>query len=103
MVKRGEIWWYEPPDTQRRPHLIVTRNSVIPYLCDLLAVPATRTRRGIPTEVELDIGDGMPIDCVLTADNLTLVAAVHLSERITELSPERMRAVCDAIAITSNC
>jgi mRNA interferase MazF len=103
MVRRGEIWWYEPPDTKRRPHLILTRNSVIPYLSDVLAVPATRTRRGIPTEIELDTHDGMPVECVLTADNLTLITVSYLSERITELSTDRMSAVCEAITITTDC
>ena len=102
-MKRGEVWWYEPPETKRRPHLIVTRDSVIPYLSDVLAIPATRTRRGIPTEIELDTHDGMPADCVLTTDNLTLIRAAYLSERITRLSPERMTAVCDAITISTGC
>jgi mRNA interferase MazF len=103
MVKRGEIWWYEPPDTKRRPHLIIARDSVIPYLSDLLAVPATRTRRGIPTEVELDSRDGMPTDCVLTTDNLTLITTAYLQERITELSTDQMNAVCDALTIATGC
>ena len=103
MVRRGEIWWYEPPHTKRRPHLIITRDSVIPYLSDVLAVPATRTRRGIPTEVGLDTQDGMPGDCVLTTDNLTLITTAYLSERITELNTDRMAAVCEAITITTNC
>ena len=103
MVRRREIWWYEPPDTERRPHLIITRDNVIPYLSDLLAVPATRTRRGIPTEIAPDQRDGMPIDCVVTTDNLTLITAAYLGERITELGTERMNAVCAAIAISTGC
>ena len=103
MVKRGEIWWYEPPDTKPRPHLIVTRDSVIPYLSDVLAVPATRTSRRIPTEVELDRRDGMPVACVLTTDNLTLITTAYLRERITELSTDRMNAVSEAITITTGC
>ena len=103
MVKRGEVWWYEPPHTKARPHLIITRDIVIPYLSDVLAIPATRTRRGIPTEIELDTRDGMPVECVLTADNLTLITATYLSERITELSTDRMVAVCKAIGLTTGC
>ena len=103
MVRRGEVWWYEPPDTRRRPHLVITRDAVIPYLSDVLAVPATRTRRGIPTEVELTRHDGMPDECVLTTDNLTLITASYLSERITALSSERMNEVCDAIAVSTGC
>lgn len=100
---RGEIWWYEPPDARRRPHLILTRDAVIPVLSDVLTMPATRIRRGIATEVELDREDGMPEACVLTADNMTLVTASYLTERITTLSPERMIAVCEALTAASGC
>jgi len=103
MVRRGEIWWYEPPDMKRRPHLILTRDSLIPYLSDVLAIPATRTRRGMPTEIELDTHDGMPVECVLTTDNLTLITTSYLTERITELNAARMAAVCEAITVTTGC
>lgn len=97
MVRRGEVWWYEPPDAKPRPHLILTRTEVVPVLSDVLAMPATRTRRDIPTEVPLDEDDGMPAECVLTADNLTLVQTAHLTRRITTLSDTRMRQACEAI------
>jgi len=35
----------------------------------LIAVPITRTMRGIPTEVPLDRSDGMAVECVVTVDN----------------------------------
>lgn len=103
MVKRGEIWWYEPPDAKPRPHLILTRDAVVPVLSDVLSVPATRTRRGIPTEVDLDLEDGMPVACVLTTDNVTLIARTYLTKRVTALSPERMTAVCRALEIATGC
>ncbi len=103
MVMRGEIWWYEPPDTKQRPHLILTRDAVIPVLSDVLSVPATRTRRSIATEVDLDWEDGMPAACVLTTDNVTLITASYLTERITTLSPERMNEVCEALRIATGC
>ena len=103
MVMRGEVWWYEPPEANPRPHLILTRSEVIPYVSDILAMPATRTHRGIPTEVDVTSDDGMPADCVLTADNLTLITTSYLGERITTLSHERMDAVCEAVALATGC
>ena len=49
--------------TGRRPFLILARDEAIPVLNQVLAVPATRTIRRIPTEVELDSSDGMPAPC----------------------------------------
>lgn len=66
---RGEIWWVEHPQAGRRPYLVLTRQALVPALHALLAVPATRTLRGIPTEVPLDHGDGMPQECALSLDN----------------------------------
>lgn len=103
MVTRGEVWWYEPPEVKARPHLILTRSEVIPHLTDLLAMPATRNVRGIPTEVALDQADGMPVGCVLTADNVSLVQSVFLTRPITTLSSARMGDVCEAIRIATGC
>lgn len=103
MVKRGEVWWYEPPGAKRRPHLIVTRSALIPALSDVLAVPATRTFRGIPTEVLLSRDDGMPTDCVLTTDNLSLIQRSFLTAPICELNENLLRQVCDAIRRSVGC
>jgi len=46
-----------------RPWLILTRDEAIEVLDKLLAVPATTTIRGIPTEVPLGREDGMPSEC----------------------------------------
>lgn len=66
-------------------------------------MPATRTVRQIPTEVLLDTGDGMPEECALSLDNLTLVPKELFRTRITRLSVERMSEVCRALTIASGC
>lgn len=73
MVARGEVWWVEAPATGRRPYLVLTREHAIPVLNAVVAVPATRTVRSIPTEVVLDEDDGMPQPCALSLDNLVTV------------------------------
>ncbi|MEJ7657324.1 MAG: type II toxin-antitoxin system PemK/MazF family toxin [Thermoleophilaceae bacterium] len=103
MVARGEVWWYEDPRAGRRPFLVLTRNEAIPVLNQVIAVPATRTVRGIPTEVELDRSDGMPAHCALAADNLTLIRVSLCTERITRLTPERVQAVCASLEVATAC
>ena len=103
MVTRGEIWWYDHPTQQRRPYLIITRSAAIPVLNQVLAVPATRTVRGIPTEVPLGKGDGMPESCVLTLDNMTLIRPSLCTERIMTLSADHMREVCQALEVATGC
>ncbi len=103
MVARGEVWWYEDPRAGRRPFLILTRDEAIPVLNQVLAVPATRMIRGIPTEVTLGASDGMPSDCALTLDNVTLVRPALCTGRITRLGLDRMQDVCEALRIATSC
>jgi mRNA interferase MazF len=103
VVARGEVWWYEDPRAGRRPFLILTRNQAIPVLNQVLGVPATRTVRGIPTEVQLDRSDGMPAPCALALDNLAVIRVTLCTERITQLGPERMDAVCEALRHATAC
>jgi mRNA interferase MazF len=82
---------------------VLTRSAAIPVLHTILVVPATRTIRGIPTEVFLDRNDGMPDECVLALDNLSPVPKSSLTERITTLSPVRADELCRALSATVDC
>lgn len=102
-MKHGEVWWSEHPTAGRRPVLILTRTEAINVLNEILVVPATRTVRGIPTEVELDQHDGMPSACVLTLDNLTPLPKGLLIERIVTLRRDKLHEVCAALGAAVNC
>ena len=102
-MTRGEVWWVEDPEAGRRPFLVLTREEALPVLRSLIGVPATRTVRGIPTEVPLGREDGMPSDCVLLLDNTTLLPKAFFVERICRLGLDRMREVCAALGIATGC
>jgi mRNA interferase MazF len=102
-VKRGEVWWVERPGAGRRPHLVLTRDAAIDPLTRVLGVPATRTVRGIPSEVELGPEDGLPERCVLSFDNMRVLRKAYFVERICALPPERMQRVCEALAVATGC
>ena len=93
-MKQGDVYWYtfRAPD-KRRPVLILTRGSAIPYLTGLTVAPITTTIRGIPTEVVLSPADGMPTDCAVNLDNIQTVRKAGLDSYITHLSPALMREV----------
>jgi len=102
-VTSGVVWWVEDPGAGRRPHLVLTRDAAIPVLHNVLAVPATTSIRGIPTEVALGPADGMPKECVLSVDNATLLPKGFFVEPICALGPERMASVCRALAHATGC
>ena len=74
-MKRGEVRWYtfRGPD-KRRPVLILTRNSAIPFLGGVTVAPVTMTIRDIPSEALLTPEeDGVPALCAVNLDNLQTV------------------------------
>jgi mRNA interferase MazF len=101
-VNRGEVWWLEMPEG-RRPVCVLTRQAAIDVLSSVLVAPATRTIRGIPTEVALTKRDGMPAACVLSFDNIATVPKALLTERITSLPEPRLPELCAAIRAATGC
>jgi mRNA interferase MazF len=102
-VNRGEVWWLEHPEAGRRPGCVLTRQAAIPVLTTVLVAPATRTVRGIPTEVTLTREDGMPDDCALSFDNLTTVPKALLTERVTRVPEARLDELCSALRAATGC
>jgi mRNA interferase MazF len=103
VVNRGEVWWVEHPDAGRRPACVLTRQAAIPVLNSVLVAPATRTVRGIPTEVTLTREDGMPEDCALSLDKLTTVPKALLTTLITTLPQATLSELCRALRAATGC
>jgi mRNA-degrading endonuclease toxin of MazEF toxin-antitoxin module len=54
-------------------------------------------------EVRLGPEDGMPADCVLALDNLSLIRPSLCTERITRLAPAKLTHVCVALGHATGC
>jgi mRNA interferase MazF len=103
-VERGEVRLYAFPSPDKpRPVLILTRNSAIRYLTRVTVAPITSTIRGVPSEVVLDIADGMKQRCAANLHNLITVARGGLGRRLTQLGSERMDEVCRALGFALEC
>ena len=95
---QGEVWWANlPPPNRRRPVLVLTRSRAIATLTNVTVAPLTRTIRGIPSEVPLSQGDGLPTACAISLENILTVPKSLLDARIAALTPDKMRAVFEAI------
>lgn len=99
-MKRGEIRWYafRLPD-KRRPVLLLTRNEVIDQINEIIVVPATRTIRGLTTEVTLTQDDGMPVECVLNFDHVSLGQRDRIGSVLCNLPETRWPEVQRALMI----
>lgn len=102
-MRRGEVWWAVRDIDKRRPVLILTRDQAIPVLHSVVVAPATRTIRGIPSEVVVGPDDGMPQESAFSFDNLTLVPKSMLTDRLCELGPHRMSETCQAMGAAFDC
>lgn len=98
-MKRCEVRWYKfkTPD-KKRPVLILTRDSIIEYLGEVIVAPITSTIREIPSEVFLSQGDGMSRDCAVNCDHIQTVSKAKIGSIITTLTDEKMKMVGDAVS-----
>jgi len=103
-VNRGDIYLcrFAPPDKQR-PVLILTRDSAIGVLSTVTVAPITSTVRDVPSEVILDIDDGMKGRCVVNLHNAVTIPQQRLGRRVASLSPQRMQEICLALRFSLGC
>ena len=102
-MRRGEVLWAQHPDWPRRPALVLTRDEAIGRLNEVFVVLATTNIRGLPTEVELGVADGMPQACVLNADHVASIPKGYLGDLITTLGPASLADVCRALDRATGC
>ena len=97
-MKKGEVWWAELlPPMGRRPVLVLSRDDAIRVRTQVTVAELTTTAYQIPVEVPLDSRDGLPRSCVVNLDTITTIPKARLTQRICELSPEKMDQVHRAI------
>lgn len=103
-LHRGDVWWADlPGEGKARPVLVLTRDRFIPRLRSVVVAPVTSVIRGIPTEVELTIEDGMPRASAANFDNLLTVEVDRFRERITQLGGAKLIQVCQAYRFAADC
>ena len=86
------------PD-KRRPVRLLSRDAMLPSLNEVIVVPATRTIRGIDTEVVLTEDDGMPTSCALNFDDVSLARKERLGAILTSLDESRWGEVERALLV----
>jgi mRNA interferase MazF len=103
-ITRGEIRLcpFARPD-KRRPVVVLTRDSVIPYLSAVTVAPISSTIRGVASEVQLSEADGMKRPCAVNLHNLVTVPKDWLGKRVAVLSPERLEEICSALGFALGC
>ena len=104
LPRRGEVWWCELPDVGRRPVVVISRDAAIPRHRRPIIAPCTTHVRGLASEVVLEAGeDPVPLTCAVGLDALSNVSVATLTQRLGRLSDDRMREICQGLAVAFDC
>ena len=93
---------FEKPDKQR-PVLVLTRDAALGHLSTVTVAPITSTIRDVPSEVLLNVEDGMKGPCAVNLHNAVTISQDRLGKRVATLSNVRMKQVCTALQFSLGC
>ncbi len=103
-LNRGDVFLYrfQPPDKER-PVVLLTCDTSISLLSSVTVAPISSSVRGVPTQVRLDVEDGMKGPCAINLHNTMTVTQAKLGPWVTRLSAEKMHEVCKALNYALGC
>lgn len=84
---------------KHRPVVVLTRDTVRPYLTNVTVAPITTTIRGLSTELPVGPGNGLDQTSVVSLDNVQTIPVHDLGQRIGWLLPAQEHELTRAIAI----
>ena len=102
-MRQGEIWFMQTPSEHGRPVVVVTRDSAIPPLNNVVVAPVTSMLREIPTCLPVGSAEGLSHDSVAAFDNLTSVPKSTLIHQIGSLNSIGRHQMCQALRSMADC
>ena len=103
-VRRGEVWRYRFRSRDKlRPVVVLSRPEVIGLLHTVMVAPVTSTVRGAPSEAAVGVAEGLKHDSAVNLDHVQTVEKAQLVGYVGTLGPEKMGAVCRALAVAVGC
>ena len=99
--RRGEIWLVRLDRV--RPAVILTRDPMGSYLNSLMVAPVTSSERGIPTQVELTVEDGLKQRSFAAMDSATNVLIANFVRKVGTARLATMDQICRALAFAVAC
>jgi mRNA interferase MazF len=83
--------------------LVLTRDPVVDRIGAVVVAALTRTRRGLASELDLTVADGVPTDSVVNFDNIHTISRTAFRRRVASLSPARMADACRTLQAATGC
>lgn len=94
-VQWGNVYWYQE-EAKKRPVLVLSRDSALPFLQQIMVAPITKKRLEVPSFVQFfsdELGD-----VAVNLDAVQCVEKTKVSGFIARLSKEQMQQVRHALA-----
>lgn len=101
-MQRGEVWFAATPGGDR-PVLVLTRDPVADRIGSVVVALITRTVRGLVSELELTVADGLPSNCVVNFDNIHTIPRDAFRRQIVKLGPARLAQACQRLRDATGC
>ena len=102
-IARGQIWQLRVPGDKQRPVLVLSRQALVGLLHTVTVAAVTGTGRGSPTEVKLGVDEGLKKTSFVNLVNVFTVPKSALSRFVGSVGADKMKAVCQALAIAVGC
>lgn len=96
-MNRGDVYDVQWPGLGKRPAVIATRPTSIPFLKNVTFVLITTRVRGLPTEVELGEAHGLVEGSVANCDTALTIPKFALVTRRGSVGPAQSRSLDDAL------
>ena len=97
-MHKVEVWWANlPSPIGKRPVVLLSRDEAYSVRNAVTVAEVTSTIRNIPVEVNLGTEDGLPKKCVINLDTIITIRKELLTEKITDLTSEKIDEVNKAI------
>ena len=81
-----------------RPVVVLTRETVRPFLSRVTVAAITTSRRGLTVEIPVGRANGLDHDSVISCDNVTTILVTDLGEQIGFLLPSQEYALTEALS-----
>ena len=99
-MNRGDVWQLDfGGRAGKRPALILTRQSVIPYLNKLTVAEITASGKGYPTEIAIGQKANLSKESYVQVDNIQTVAKDHFVKYLGALDARTMRTIGQKIIL----
>jgi mRNA interferase MazF len=103
-LSRGDVRLCAFPAPDKvRPVVVLTCDKLLGHLSTATVAPITSTVRGVPSEVVLDVDDGLKNRCAVNLHNTVTVRQQRLGQRVAGLSAGRMEEICLALRFSLGC